>query len=179
MLWFSIKVQSSQYRKSHRGDKMILWSSYLYNMISYPVKLASLYGISPRCHNSKWRMRSQVTEMQSDISSVTAWNYLCRQRGERVDNVDGLVQERRNSIVLAMELRLSALTHRHITNHFLMHPIIFIMMRLEKMYKIFKLFKHNFPRNQLIVMSLLLTYIASILSYALRRDSLRETFLQP
>ena len=29
--WFNIKISSSQYRKSHCGDKMILHTSYIYN----------------------------------------------------------------------------------------------------------------------------------------------------
>ena len=41
--WFSIKVSPYQYRKSHCGDKMILWSSYLHNGISYTSKTSSLY----------------------------------------------------------------------------------------------------------------------------------------
>ena len=36
--WFNIKILSYQYRKSHCGDKTILWSSYLHNWISYTGK---------------------------------------------------------------------------------------------------------------------------------------------
>ena len=43
--WFNIKMSSYQYRKSHCGDKMILWPSYLHNGISYTGKTASLYWI--------------------------------------------------------------------------------------------------------------------------------------
>ena len=43
--WINIKMSSYQYRKSHCGDKTILWSSYLHNGISYADKLTSLYWI--------------------------------------------------------------------------------------------------------------------------------------
>ena len=43
--WFNIKMSSYQYRKSHYGDKTILWSSHLHNGISYTVKTTSLYLI--------------------------------------------------------------------------------------------------------------------------------------
>ena len=36
--WFNVKMLPHQYRKSHCGDKMILWSSYLHNGISYTGK---------------------------------------------------------------------------------------------------------------------------------------------
>ena len=42
--WFNIKMLSYQYKKSHCGDKMILWSTYLQNGISYTGK-TSLYWI--------------------------------------------------------------------------------------------------------------------------------------
>ena len=40
-------MSSYQYRKSHCGDKTILWSSYLHNGISFTDKMASLYWICP------------------------------------------------------------------------------------------------------------------------------------
>ena len=43
--WFSIKMSSYQYRKSHCGDKMVLWLSCLHNGIYYTGKMASLYWI--------------------------------------------------------------------------------------------------------------------------------------
>ena len=43
--WFHLKTTSYQYRKSHCGDKTILWSSYLHNGISYTGKMTSLYWI--------------------------------------------------------------------------------------------------------------------------------------
>ena len=46
-LWFNIKMSSYQYRKSHCGDKTVVRSSYLHNVISYSGKMASLYWISP------------------------------------------------------------------------------------------------------------------------------------
>ena len=42
--WFNIKMSSYQYRKSHCGDKTILWPSYLHIGISYTGK-TSLYWI--------------------------------------------------------------------------------------------------------------------------------------
>ena len=46
--WFNIKMPSYQYRKSHCGDKMILWPSYLHNGISNTGKTTSLYWIRPQ-----------------------------------------------------------------------------------------------------------------------------------
>ena len=43
--WFNIKMSSYQYRKSHCGDKTILWPSYLHNGIFYTSKMSSLYWI--------------------------------------------------------------------------------------------------------------------------------------
>ena len=43
--WFKIKVTSYQYRKSHCGDKTVLWPSYLHNGISYISKMTFLYWI--------------------------------------------------------------------------------------------------------------------------------------
>ena len=43
--WFNIKMPSYQYRKSHCGDKTILWPSYLHNGIAYTGKTISLYWI--------------------------------------------------------------------------------------------------------------------------------------
>ena len=36
--WFNIKMSSYRYRKSHCGDKTVIRSSYLYNVISYTTK---------------------------------------------------------------------------------------------------------------------------------------------
>ena len=43
--WINIKMPSYQYRKSHCGDKTILWPSCLHNGISYTGKMTSLYWI--------------------------------------------------------------------------------------------------------------------------------------
>ena len=43
--WFSIKITSYRYRKSHCGDKTVIRSSYLYNGISFTGKTVSLYWI--------------------------------------------------------------------------------------------------------------------------------------
>ena len=45
--WSNIMMWSSQCRKSHCGDKMVVNSSDLYNGISYTGKMASLFQISP------------------------------------------------------------------------------------------------------------------------------------
>ena len=45
---FNIKMSSYQYRKSHCGDKTVVRSSYLHNVISYTGKTASLYWFSPK-----------------------------------------------------------------------------------------------------------------------------------
>ena len=50
--WFSIKMSSYQYRKSHCGDKTILRPSYLHNGISYTGKTASLYWIGAQFTNT-------------------------------------------------------------------------------------------------------------------------------
>ena len=52
--WFSIKIPSYQYRKSHCGDKAILWLSYLHNEISYTGKMTFLYWIRALCSHL-WR----------------------------------------------------------------------------------------------------------------------------
>ena len=46
--WFNINMTSYQYRKSHCGDKMIVKSSYLHNVISFTGKMTSLYWLSAR-----------------------------------------------------------------------------------------------------------------------------------
>ena len=78
-LWFNIKMPPYQCRKSHCGDKIVLRSSYLHNGISFTSKMTSF--ILNRC------------------PSYFSWHW--------DDHIDGLVQERRNSSALAMELRLS------------------------------------------------------------------------
>ena len=45
-------MTSYQYRKSHCGDKTVLWPSYLHNRISYTGKMSSLYWIRAQVNNS-------------------------------------------------------------------------------------------------------------------------------
>ena len=45
--WFNVKMPSYQYRKSHYGDKMVIRSSYLHNVISYTAKMESLHWTNP------------------------------------------------------------------------------------------------------------------------------------
>ena len=47
-------MPSYQYRKSHCGDKTILWLSYLHNGTSYTGKMASLYWIRALVPNKQW-----------------------------------------------------------------------------------------------------------------------------
>ena len=42
---FNIKMSSYQYKKSHCGDKTVVRSSYLHNVISYTGKISSSYWI--------------------------------------------------------------------------------------------------------------------------------------
>ena len=60
---FNIKIPSYQYRKSHCGDKMILWPSHLHSGTSYTGKATYLYWI-----------RAIITESQmlSADSSLTS-----------------------------------------------------------------------------------------------------------
>ena len=49
--WFSIQMTSYQNRKSHCGDKMIIWPSYLHRGISYTGKMTFfISNHSPRIH---------------------------------------------------------------------------------------------------------------------------------
>ena len=61
---FNIKMSSYQYRKSHCGDKMILWSSYLHSGISYTGKMASFYI------ESAPRLSSEENEMNAHSCTV-------------------------------------------------------------------------------------------------------------
>ena len=45
--WFNLKMSSYQYRKSHRGEKTVVRSSYLHNWIFYTGKTTSWYWIIP------------------------------------------------------------------------------------------------------------------------------------
>ena len=63
--WFNIKMLSYQYRKSHCGDKTILWPSYLHNEISFTGKMASLYWIrASKCHQG---FSSRQKRLHSDM----------------------------------------------------------------------------------------------------------------
>ena len=68
-------MSSYQYRKSHCGDKTILWPSYLHNGISYTGKMTSLYWI--RAQDSilvpVWvRYGMSFVSPKFDLCSVTA-----------------------------------------------------------------------------------------------------------
>ena len=67
-LWFSIKMSSYQYRKSHCGDKTVVRLSYLHNGISYTGKMSSLYWISTLEHFS---LRSAVGERPLNLITHT------------------------------------------------------------------------------------------------------------
>ena len=61
--WFIIKMLSYQYRKSHCGDKTILWPSYLHNGISYTGKTTSLYWIGALLVGSKPPRGARICEI--------------------------------------------------------------------------------------------------------------------
>ena len=81
---FNIKMSSYQYRKSHCGDKTVVRSSYLHNVISYTGKMASLYWFSPLVYFTStgaiiwwtgyqikqlWRVRVKLCESCTFVSS--------------------------------------------------------------------------------------------------------------
>ena len=64
--WFIIKMPSYQHRKSHCGDKVILWPSYLHIGISYTGKMTSLCWIKAQVFNEEGfqlPVQSQCDEM--------------------------------------------------------------------------------------------------------------------
>ena len=79
---FNIKTTSYQYRKSHCGDKMILWPSYLHNGISFTGKMSSLYWIRVQM---TWTYQSiMVCEPHAAalgiIDIIWRWRELCSLR---------------------------------------------------------------------------------------------------
>ena len=103
--WFNIKMSSYQLWKYHCGDKTVVRSSYLHNGISYTGKMWSLYWTSPLdvvvTHACKLILSSHSC---ITCPALTLCMLHCF---EKCRNIDGLVQERRSSSALAMELRLS------------------------------------------------------------------------
>ena len=96
--WFSIKMKSYQYRKSHFGDKTILRPSYLHNGIPYIGKITSLYwiralitighpwilgmpGYYPHydilcfCHNNQLYIQLSAVIMRSNLSRYCHWHF--------------------------------------------------------------------------------------------------------
>ena len=78
--WFSIKMLSYQYRKSHCGDKTIVRSSYLHNGISYTGKMPSLYIESgpglifyPRLSKISANERKEFTHV---MCSLLGWDFV-------------------------------------------------------------------------------------------------------
>ena len=65
-------MPSYQYRKSHCGDKTILWPSYLHNRISYTGKTTSLYWI--RALTST--MRFPLPTRQPPYQNNTVFTYI-------------------------------------------------------------------------------------------------------
>ena len=61
--WFYIMMLSYPYRKSHCGDKTVIWLSYLHNGISYTGKMTPLYWI-------KAQAASWVAEMMKGVSGL-------------------------------------------------------------------------------------------------------------
>ena len=71
---FNIKMISYQYRKSHCGDKMILWPSYLHNGISYTGKMTSLYWIRALHHRPGIFSLSRSINMDRDFRlAIITW----------------------------------------------------------------------------------------------------------
>ena len=73
--WFNIKMTSSQYRKSHCGDKTILWPSYLHNGVSYTGKMASLYWIRAQTRigflSFGWSKLNYAQPITGQVTEVT------------------------------------------------------------------------------------------------------------
>ena len=69
--WFNIKMSSYQYRKSHCGDKTILWPSYLPNEISYTGKVTSSYWIGAQINS-----RHTIIDYQNYISVFHIYIYV-------------------------------------------------------------------------------------------------------
>ena len=68
----NIKMSSYQYRKSHWGDKTILWPSYLHNGISYTGKTASSYWIGAQLIGSL-KLQMVLDEQTSYILDTFRW----------------------------------------------------------------------------------------------------------
>ena len=66
--WFNKKMSSYQYRKSHCGDKTILWPSYLHNGIYYTNKTTSLYWIRALATSCAFPWVSD------HLTMMTSWN---------------------------------------------------------------------------------------------------------
>ena len=64
--WFKIKMPSYHFRKSHCGDKTILWPSYLHNGISYIGKMTSLYWIRVQVSNISTLRRALIYQCEQD-----------------------------------------------------------------------------------------------------------------
>ena len=83
--WFNIKMSFYQYRKSHCGDKTILWSSYLHNGISNTGKMTSLYWIGVLAatimtvdtYNSAVRERYEISYVISSLILIMPLPFLC------------------------------------------------------------------------------------------------------
>ena len=75
--WFNIKMSCYQYRKSHRGDKTVVRSSYLQNGISYTGKMISLYWIRalvPSVVSKK--PRQIIKEIQTDSIEFSSFYFI-------------------------------------------------------------------------------------------------------
>ena len=73
--WFNIKMSSYQYRKSHCGDKTILWPSYLHNGISITGKTTPLYWIRAQPITNGWYQL--IGDHVSHPSDMVTWLRLC------------------------------------------------------------------------------------------------------
>ena len=93
--WFNIKMSSYQYRKSHRGDKTVVRSSYLHNGNSCIGKTTSLYWTSA-LFLIRWKW----------VGYWSKNNGLMFCNKASIGHSDRLMQRRRNSNAVAIELRL-------------------------------------------------------------------------
>ena len=73
--WFNINMSSYQHRKSHRGDKTVVRSSYLHSGISYTGKMIYLYWFTPLI--SYQPTQTYTTTKQSDVHISWDELFLC------------------------------------------------------------------------------------------------------
>ena len=147
--WFNIKM-SYQCRKSHCGDKTVVGSSYLHNGISYTGKMASLYWFSPLGPPHTIKTLSKYKDFHYQIKqlwdclifmmgvqnslTVVCFSIMIPWQSENLSkgyshHCNGLMQDRRNSRALAMELCFSCINPSITFCHRLTHEVTHILVR--------------------------------------------------